>query len=191
MTSTDGTRWSEASGTIAGWISDLISTPDGGAMAIGWVEGTPAADGGPTFDAVAWHSADGVAWTGPALIAAGATAVSAVAGGPGYLVVGWDGLGAAVWTSSDGRTWRQETVASPRGGALTSIFTVPGGYLILGDATLWFSSDARAWGLVPDMNNTGNFVATMTPTPDGVLAVGYGWDSATYHPFPRAWLASP
>ena len=195
MKSADGMTWTDASAPIAGWIADLIATPDGGAMAVGWVDGPPAADGGPTFNAVAWHSVDGVTWTGPTTIATGGSALSVVPGGRGYLAVGWDGRqAAALWSSSDGLTWRQETVETPEGGSLSQLFVVPGGFLIVGDATVWFSSDGRAWGRAPDQNGrAGNDLdlATLISTLDGVVAVGRGWDAATYHPTPEAWLASP
>lgn len=193
MQSADGTHWSRASGAVTGWVQDLVATPDGGALAVGWMDGPPAADGGPTFDAMAWHSANGLVWTGPTKIATGADAMSVVATSRGYLVVGSNNQQPALWSSPDGATWRQEMIGTVGGGALPRIFIVPGGFLIKGDGAVWFSRDGLIWGRVPDQDGTaGNYldIATLISTPDGVLAVGYRGDSAPGHVLPAAWLAS-
>lgn len=203
MQSTDGLTWKVVSDPIAGGVEDLIATPDGGALAIGFVDGPPAPDGGPTSDAVGWHSADGLAWTGPTAIATRALAMSVVAGAPGYLAVGSDDQAAALWSSSDGVSWRQGTIGTGDEDTLAHIFAVPGGFLVDGDTTLhpqdvanqmlWFSTDGLTWGRVPDQDafvGINNDIASLIATSDGVLAVGSRWDSASGHAVPQAWLAS-
>jgi hypothetical protein len=195
MQSVDGTTWASASGPVAGWVQDLIATPKGGALAVGWMDGPLAADGGPTSDAMAWHSTNGLVWTGPTKMArgAGANSVGAgasavVVGGPGYLAVGSDDQQPALWSSPDGRTWRQEVIGTLEG-ALGGLFVVPGGFLIKGDAGVWFSSDGLAWG--SRISPPPGDIATLIPTSHGVLAVGYRGDPATIGPLPAAWVASP
>ncbi len=193
MKSADGTHWARASAAVTGRVQDLIATPDGGALAVGWVDGLPAADGGATFDAMAWQSADGLGWTGPALIATGANAMSAIVGGPGYLAIGSNTQQPVIWSAPDGRAWRQE-MTGIGGSGPSRIFVVPGGFLITGDAAAWFSRDGRLWGRVPDQDgHAGNDldIATLISIPDGVLAVGDRGDPATLGPLPAAWLASP
>jgi hypothetical protein len=187
MQSADGTTWTSASGPVAGWVQDLIATPDRGALAMGWMDGPPAADGGPTFDAMAWHTADGLTWLGPTKIATGAEAMSVVVGGPGYLAVGSKDQGPALWSSPDGLTWRQEAIGTLEG-ALARIFVVPGGFLIKSDAGVWFSRDGLAWG--SRISPPPGDIATLISTSKGVLAVGSGGDSVPGHVLPAAWLAS-
>ena len=187
MQSADGSTWTSASGVVAAWVQDLIGTPDGGALAIGWMDGPPAADGGPTFDAMAWHSADGLVWTGPTKIATGADAMSVVAGGPSYIVVGSKDQQPALWSSPDGITWRQEMIGTV-GGGLPRIFVVPGGFLITGEGAVWFSSDGLVWG--SQISTPPGDIATLIATSNGVLAVGSRGDSAPGHVLPAAWLAS-
>jgi len=190
MQSTDGMTWKVASGPIVGDVEDLIGTSDGAGLAVGFVEGAPAPDGSYTSDAIAWHSADGLAWTGPTTISAGAGAKSVIAGGPGYLVVGLDAQRAGLWSSADGVAWSRKAIGTTDEESVAHVFNVPGGFLIAGDA-LWFSKDGFSWGRVPDGSSDlkGGF-ASLVATADGVLAVGYGADPTPGHVIPLAWLAS-
>jgi hypothetical protein len=200
--SRDGVTWTLASDPMRGWVADLIATSDGGALAIGSRDGPPAPDGGPTFDAVAWHSADGVAWAKPTTIAIGATVSSVARGGPGYVAVGSAEQVGAAWSSVDGLTWRRETMGIREEETLNLIFPVEGGLLVEGDTTvddtanvmIWFSSDGINWARVAEQDAFGginNAIASLIATPSGILAVGYRWDTTTGHPIPQAWLASP
>ncbi len=104
--STDGRTWSRVDATGLDGAADVagLTTFDGGVIAIGALRtGEDPAMGG--FRPVAWHSADGEAWTTVPLPTGGGTEGSAqalVSTGDEILAVGAvDGTG-AMWSSTDG-----------------------------------------------------------------------------------------
>jgi hypothetical protein len=97
--------------------------------------------------AAVWTSSDGLSWDrvpdDAVFAAAGMTAV--VAGGPGFVAVGWAGQPgdrAAVWTSVDGRKWTRVADAPDLAGAqMQSIVRLGTGFVAVG----WGSDGAAAW----------------------------------------------
>jgi hypothetical protein len=153
--STDGLDWTPVSLPTAvfpdtAWVSSVAAGP-GGLVAVG-------SDFGPVQSRAAiWQSSDGRAWT--RLASAWATDWfsfdAALAGGPGFLVLGSDAHGnAALATSADGVAWT--SVAAPGQGTLyggPSLAVGPAGFIFGGipvngtqsPTMVWTSSGGSQW----------------------------------------------
>jgi hypothetical protein len=120
-----------------------------------------------------WWSADGASWTLGQEFPAGTSIFTLTAGGPGFVVAGFDQSGAAVWTSTDGRSWQQQHDSSLDHGVIAQLIATDSGLVGFGwrsdsDAqALWTSEDGIEW--LAATNETGVTVAK------GLEAVGaYG-----------------
>jgi hypothetical protein len=118
----------------------------------------------------AWWSTDGRTWQLAQEFPAGERMMSLTAGGPGFVVAGFDNDGATVWTSADGRAWRSVVDPSLHGGVIRQLIPTARG--IVGFGQFW-ANDAEAIWTSPDgiewlaaTNATGLTVAR------GLQAVG-------------------
>lgn len=123
----------------------------------------PATPAGPTQDGIA------VTPTADLTAFAAAQVGDVIAGGPGFLVVGYtarpdNGVDGAVWTSADGLAWTkgpsQESFANR---LLTDVAVIPGGFAAggqecstegggeCGGLNLWTSSDGATWTPATDV----------------------------------------
>jgi hypothetical protein len=158
-----------------------------------------------TVDAAVWTSVDGVTWSrvpDDAAVLGGENSqhmASVVAGGPGLVAVGFDGvlgedlphvhwtstfLGeAAVWTSVDGTTWsRVSDDAAVFGGAssqqMSSVTAGGPGLVAVGTdgsdsdlrSAVWTSVDGITWSRVPDDETV--FGGASTAGPHGAEMTG-------------------
>lgn len=205
--SPDGVNWTPVAigGSLGiGRITDLMTTPDGGVIAVG-AEMTEEADG-PGDVAAVWISPDGVNWSRveeqPAFADAYMTTVAYADGAIVSLGVEERGTGSVLaWRSSDGVTWERTGEIFP--GAVEVYpdhLTVVDELLIAaGDThadsgvlqpTLWMSTDGASWEPIPDQQAfSGGYpggVTAITATTDGtVIAVGH--ISASTPSAPTSW----
>jgi len=153
------------------------------------------------WSAAVWTSPDGLTWTrlsdeavfgGPE----NQGMASVVAGGPGFVAVGYDsssgdGEDAAVWTSPDGLTWtRVPHDQAVFGGAdsqwMNEVAVGGPGLVAVGiassdrdtDAAVWTSPDGLTWTRVPHdetvLGGPGTqFMASVVVGGPGLVAVGY------------------
>jgi len=152
-----------------------------------------------SIDAAVWTSVDGVAWhrvTGQQGVLGGVGAqgmIDVVAGGPGYVAIGFDNPGdepwsgdAAVWTSRDGTAWERVTdEAGAFGGSgdrqMRAVAVGGPGLVAVGweltadgqNAAVWTSVDGLAWARVDDQESLrrGAMLAVTAGGP-GLVAVG-------------------
>lgn len=160
--SADGWEWSRAGDEALGGPGDQrlldVAAGTSGLAAVG-SEGESAA---------VWLSPDGGSWQrvpagagafgGPGRTVA--RAVAALAGGPGWVVVGSDdstgSADAAVWLSPDGVSWERVADAEGLGGdgdqGLFDVAVGPAGLVAVGSdggsAAAWTSADGRSWSRV-------------------------------------------
>ncbi|HLX34105.1 MAG TPA: hypothetical protein VKR30_02565 [Candidatus Limnocylindrales bacterium] len=142
------------------------------------------------YNALAWTSANGLAWTLAPDSAAldRATMSSIVKGGPGYVAVGagqeTSGFRGAAWTSPDGTNWTRVPDGSAFDNAFIFAVTAGGpGFVAVGrganGAAVWTSSDGAAWQRVPDSPALANAeMHGVVAGPGGLVAVGYDHDGA-------------
>ncbi|HSQ36387.1 MAG TPA: hypothetical protein VLS92_00670, partial [Acidimicrobiia bacterium] len=127
---------------------------------------------GGDWDAVAWTSADGLAWSRVAHDESvfggvdGQEMWSVAAGGPGLVAVGYDesdgDRDAAVWVSADGLAWSRvphdETVfGGTEEQEMAAVEASGSGFVAVGDdnsggnwdAAVWVSPDGLTWSRVP------------------------------------------
>ena len=136
---------------------------------------------------ITWTSRDGRAWTRhdqPPGAFGGGVPDAAVAGGPGFIAVGWhataDGPTRDIWTSPDGATWTR--TPSRTGRDFTGVIALLGsggtGVLVAdqeGRQALLSSRDGQIWAPTPDLDATlgrGAFIYSATQAGSGFLAVG-------------------
>jgi hypothetical protein len=185
-TSVDGVTWARVphddevfGGPSDVWMNSVV-VGGPGLVAVG-----RAMSGRNDGDAAVWTSADGATWTrvahaedvfgGP-----GVQEMKAViAGGPGLVAVGWDGLyeehsvrsaDAAVWTSVDGITWTrvahdEQIFGGDRGRQMNSVTVGGPGLVAVGNehfpaevhnaevAAVWTSADGIVWKRVAHDDN--------------------------------------
>lgn len=123
---------------------------------------------------------------------------SVTEGGPGFVAVGWDGVGgdrdAAIWTSANGRSWTrvphdEETFGGADAQLIASITRGGPGLVAVGldgsggdfDAAVWVSEDGLAWERVPhDERSLGgvNFQAMQSVASSDSRLVAAGADTA-------------
>jgi len=153
---------------------------------------------GADWDGAVWTSEDGLTWTrvphdeavfgGPGF----QWMSSVAAGGPGFVIVGWDGTTdesvAAVWTSEDGLTWSRvphdETVLGGPGRQwMTSVTAGGPGLVAVGfsddgpdgsrtRAAVWTSPDGLAWSRLS--HDEAVFGGTKGQTMNSVIVGGPG-----------------
>lgn len=119
-------------------------------------------------------------------------------GGPGFVAVGWDGVGgdrdAAIWTSTDGLSWNrvphEEAVfGGPDAQLIASVTQGGPGLVAVGldgsggdfDAAVWVSADGLSWERVPhDELSLGgiNFQAMQDVASSGSRLVAAGADTS-------------
>ena len=210
VTSTDGLTWTKASEVFDGDLDGLAARPDGTAMAVGHVPGTPSADGGLSADVVVWRSADGTAWTGPEVVVNNAVPDAVTSDAGDFVALVHKQMRSPGGTYNDtSEIWRPTQVDARRPGAialsveesLDSIFVIGDTLIATGDtlehgasnAMAWISTDGGAtWRRLADpqaFRDINNELAGIVPTPAGLLAVGNYWDRATSHRVPSVWLA--
>jgi hypothetical protein len=169
-------------------MQDVMALSGGGYVSVGY---SP-----PTFEPVAWTSADGLTWafhqiettefTFPESLAAGADGT--------VLAVGRSGRSPVAWTTRDGSAWKRHDVAivGTDGTAerMTAVAFGEGRFVAGGSvgpelaerhARFWTSSDGVTWQPAPD--NASVFanaeVRAITPFGDGFVAVGIVGDAQT------------
>ena len=111
-----------------------------------------------------------------------------VAGGPGFVAVGYENRNAAVWTSTDGLVWervphRRERFGGEGNQQMSAVATAGPGLVAVGtdndDAAIWTSPDGLDWTRVatddPDLRGDGTqFITDVTGVRNGIVAVGGG-----------------
>lgn len=169
---------------------------------------------GGDLDAAVWLSADGREWErvphdeglfgGPG----NQHMNTIVAGGPGFVAVGWDASGgdldAAVWTSVDGVTWERaggpDAGFSGPGEQFINKVTVGGpGLVAVGadgragtsDAAVWLSSDGAAWERVTGEALRGPGTQRLRGIAIGAgTMVAVGFDSGSEGADAAAWFSA-
>ncbi len=212
LRSADGLQWTVTSDNYQALIRGIAVAPDGSAMALGFVPGTPLPDGTRTPDLTAFRSRDGSGWSGPAVVARNAqpTRLFAVPGGFAAVVfrLAEDADGSITSTYE---VWRLPGSAGPEAGlsvappgSVDRLLVADDAVIAVGTAgpaggplvfTMWVSTDGGAtFGRVPDQPVFADLridPAGMIGTPVGLLAVGGAYKPASNEPtFPVAWLAS-
>jgi hypothetical protein len=156
--STDGTTWTQRSGTGAFGIDGrrfvaqgISADGQGGLVVVGNSLGTSPTD----VIATAWHSRDGSSWSLMQVSGGGGQEmIAGVASQPGAVVAAGNGV---AWLSTDGSTWSAQVLP----GAVTSstaftpraVGSWDGGFVIVGLANgtktttsaIWYSSTGRDW----------------------------------------------
>jgi hypothetical protein len=169
-------------------------------------------------DAAVWTSIDGLEWSRvphSEAVFGGSPwqgMSSVVAGGPGLVAVGFDGVrdilfNAAVWTSADGLRWsrvpRDEAVfGGPGRQEMTSVVVAGPGLIAVGfsglvghlDAAVWTSVDGLVWSRVPDDEpvfggpDRQQMICVVVGGP-GLVAVGT--DGSWTEPDAAVWTSPP
>ena len=209
VSSTNGLAWTTVSDTFNSAFRALAVNGDGQAIAAGAISGTPRQDGAPTTDLIMWRSPDGTSWSNPVTVLSDALPITAASDRSGFLLVGWGSqVGSEGSVADVTSVWRVtatglEALSIPvaETETLSAAFAIGDTLVVTGDTTvtgtanamIWISTDGGAtWGRVADQEafaGIENSISGVVATPDGLLAVGYRWDSQTGHPMPVAWLA--
>jgi hypothetical protein len=193
----DGTTWRRSRLTGAGdmALAALVATPSG-LVAIANVRGGARASGpSPVLRFAVWTSADGLSWSRPTIIPAGAATVTgATVLSSRLVIVGWvhapgssDSMGSAVWIADAGGTnWtRIPDQPSLRAGWMGHVMTTSGGLVAVGqdcntsDAcvpVVWRSPDGRTWAASQPaaMDSPGTSFDALAVIGDELVAFGYG-----------------
>jgi hypothetical protein len=117
-----------------------------------------------------WWSGDGSSWTLAREFPVADRILTLTAGGPGFVVAGFNDDEAAVWTSTDGRDWRSVSDASLSKGVISQLVATDSGLVGFGwrsdndNQALWTSADGVEW--LAATNDSGVTVAR------GLEAVG-------------------
>ena len=167
-------------------MEDVLAMPGGGYVSVGY---SP-----PTFEAVAWTSADGLAWAFHEIETTEVTFPESLAAGPDGTVVavGRSGRLPVAWTTRDGSAWERHDIArlGTDGTAerMTAVAFGNGRFVAGGSvgpeladrhARFWTSSDGVQWQPAPD--DVAAFenaqVQAITPFDEGFVAVGIVGDA--------------
>ena len=164
-------KWDAADLTGIGVVDSILGVARAGDTYV-LLASLPYLDGNSP-DAAVWWSSDGAKWQLGKEFPAGTSIFALTAGGPGFVVAGFNDKDAAVWTSTDGRTWQPQDDSSLAKGVIAQLITTDSGLVGFGwrsdnDArALWTSEDGVEW--LAATNETGMTVAK------GLEAVGsYG-----------------
>lgn len=164
--SADGVEWERVAQEVFvgvnASISDITSGP-AGFVAVGIGKPVSRFDTGRL-----WISPDGTNWSAVpdpdnVFVGSGFTIVESVtAGGPGYVVVGWENPGgsdtnAMVWLSQDGLAWDRvedpDLLGDPANGDsadMTDVVSGGPGLVAYGSA-VWISADGTEWDRIADV----------------------------------------
>ncbi len=202
--SVDGGTWILGTGDEAtfgyegGGALEAVAAGPLGLVAVGRVYN------GADYDAVVITSPDGLAWSrvaddGSGFGGPGWQGMHAVvAGGPGWVAVGYDDVGegyegdwiAAVWTSPDGATWTRVPHEEALFGGMNDqemfgVLAAGPGLVAVGtdddSPAAWVSADGLAWEKLPPerfssdpaFRDVGMVMRAVVSGPLGLLAVGY------------------
>ncbi len=127
---------------------------------------------GNSPDAAVWWSGDGAKWQLGKEFPAGTSILALTAGGPGFVVGGFNDNDAAVWTSTDGRTWQPQDDSSLAKGVIAQLITTDSGLVGFG----WRSdNDARA------LLDLGGRLSSGSPRPTRrVMTVAKGLEAVAF-----------
>lgn len=160
-------RWKADDPTGISGVSAIIGVARSGDAYV-LVAELPYREEGPAF--AAWSSRDGRAWKLAQEFPVGERIFALTAGGPGFVVSGFQAKAAAIWTSADGREWRPVSDVSLQHGVINRLVPTASGVVGFGfrsdndAAAIWTSPDGIEW--LAATNETGMTVAR------GLQAVG-------------------
>ena len=140
------------------WLTSVARSGDAYVL----VAELPNRDGGSEF--AAWWSSDGRAWELAQELPAGERILAVTAGGPGFVMSGFDDSGATVWTSADGRAWQAVRDASLGQGVIAQLVPTASG--VVGFGWYW-NNDVDIKKLWTSPDGSGVARAHERDRPDG------------------------
>ena len=162
-------QWNGADMTGIGVVESIIRVVKAGDTFV-LLASLPYENEQSPSSAVYWSS-DGASWKLAKKFPVDDRELALTAGGPGFVVAGFNNDDAAVWTSTDGREWQSVTDSSLSKGVISQLVATDSGLVGFGwhsdnnEATgIWTSADGADW--LAATNETGMTVAK------GLEAVG-------------------
>ena len=186
--SADGVTWARGggdfgSGTLETSIADVCALPDGGQVAVGWVEESVG-----SFRSSVWMGSAGT-WTRADIGDLGSKsgyATACATGEKGVVMAANVGGRSTLQLSSDGATWTEELRAD-RGATLGEPVPVPGGFAASGSVAsdsftgpvVWLSADGADWSPVSIPSYKTGSTTEVAPYGDDLLVT---MSARTGHP---------